>query len=285
MVNFADLDTSFLVPCKHCAELLQEGERFCPSCGKDQTVTDDAGVARSDVEPERGTSAGSEALAPTAVEYALMPRQQTQAAFGHPVPTSAANEEVHSEGGVVRPGAFRQKEVPAGGGPEPGAGSSVTRSRLLIGIAALLVVLLLLAVVHDHFYVDTQSEVGKLQEFRANVEQVQSALSRGDLGAAQRVLSTLGADRANDPGVQQLRQELARRMQEQAGKQEQPGDAALKASRALGLGEPAAPPAQAPLPPQAPKVAMPAPPAIGVADPKRKECDEALAALALCPNR
>ena len=36
-----DPDTSFLVPCVHCDALLQEGELFCPSCGKDQRVAAD----------------------------------------------------------------------------------------------------------------------------------------------------------------------------------------------------------------------------------------------------
>ena len=40
MDKLADLDTSFLVPCVHCDALFQEGERFCPSCGKDQRFTD-----------------------------------------------------------------------------------------------------------------------------------------------------------------------------------------------------------------------------------------------------
>jgi hypothetical protein len=41
MVKLDDLDTSFLVPCKRCKELLQESERVCPFCGKDQTSGDE----------------------------------------------------------------------------------------------------------------------------------------------------------------------------------------------------------------------------------------------------
>jgi hypothetical protein len=151
----------------------------------------------------------------------------------------------------------------------------------VIGIVAALV-LLVLALVHD--YLDKQSEADKLRQFQANVEQVQSALSRGDLSAAKRVLDVLDAERADDPGVKELRQAFDRQAQEQAAKREHLEDATLKASQALGLGEPAAPPAPTPLPPEAPMVAIPAP-GIGVADPQVKECDEALAALALCSRR
>ncbi len=262
-MKYLDLDTAYLVPCKHCAELMQEWDLFCPFCGKDQTVTDGVGDARSDVangvpqhvaEPEHGTSGGGGgvALAPIAVESAVMPQEEAQEAIGHPFSTIAAKEEIISEVGLVRPGAFWQKEVLRGGGAEHGAGSSVARNRWQIAIAAALVVLLLLAVVHDHFYLNEQSEAGKLRESRADVEQVQSAPDRP--------------------------------VQEQAAKHEQPGDASLKAFKALGLAEPAAPPAEAPLPPVAPVVAPPAR-GIDVADPKEKECNEALAALALCAKK
>jgi RNA polymerase subunit RPABC4/transcription elongation factor Spt4 len=259
MVNQADLDSSLSVPCRHCAALLQKRERFCPFCGEDQFDSDGAVDARSAVEPERSTSAGG----------------------GNLVPTSAATEEANSEIGLARP-ALLQQEVLGGGGSGRRAGRSAIPNRWVIGIVAALV-LLVLALVHD-IYLDKQSEAGKLRQFKANVEQVQSALSRGDLSAAKRVLDVLDADHADDPGVKELRQAFDRRAQEQAAKREQLQDATLKASQALGLSEPAAPPAPTPLPPEAPMVAIPAP-AIGVADPKVKECDEALAALALCSKR
>lgn len=253
-MKYLDLDTAYLVPCKHCAEQMHEWDLFCPFCGKDQTATDGAADARSDVEPEYGISGagGGVALAPIAVESAVMPQPEAQEAIGHPFPTIAAKEEIISEVGLVRPSAYRHEEVLGGSGPEPGAGSSVTRSRWLIGIAAALLTLLLLAVVHDHFYLDQQSQAGKLREARGDVEQVQSVPDRP--------------------------------AQEQAANQEQPGDPSLKAFKALGLAEPAARPVQAPLPPVAPVAAPPAR-EIGVAEPKEKECNEALAALALCAKK
>jgi RNA polymerase subunit RPABC4/transcription elongation factor Spt4 len=259
MVNQADLDSSLSVPCRHCAALLQKRERFCPFCGEDQFDSDGAGDTRSAVEPERSTSAGG----------------------GNLVPTSAAKEEANSEIGLAHP-ALPQQEVLGGGGSGRRAGRYAIPNRWVIGIVAALV-LLVLALVHD-IYLDKQSEAGKLQQFKANVEQVQSALSRGDLSAAKRVLDVLDADHADNPGVKELWQAFNRRAQEQAAKREKPRDATLNASQALGLGEPAAPPAQAPLPPEAPMDAIPAP-GIGVADPKVEECDEALAALALCSKR
>jgi RNA polymerase subunit RPABC4/transcription elongation factor Spt4 len=259
MVNQADLDSSLSVPCRHCAALLQKRERFCPFCGEDQFDSDGAVDGRSAVEPERSTSAGG----------------------GNLVPTSAATEEANSEIGLARP-ALRQQEVLEGGGSGRRAGRYALPNRWVIGIVAALV-LLVLALVHDT-YLDKQSEADKLRQFQANVEQVQSALSRGDLSAAKRVLDVLDAERADDPGVKELRQAFDRQAQEQAAKREHLEDATLKASQALGLGEPAAPPAPTPLPPEAPMVAIPAP-GIGVADPQVKECDEALAALALCSRR
>lgn len=260
MVNLADLDSSLLVPCKHCAALLQKRERFCPFCGEDQFDSDGAVDARSAVEPERSTSAGG----------------------GNPVPTRAAKEEANSEMGLARPGAFWQQEVLGGGGPGHRAGSSAIPKRWVIGILAALV-LLVLALAHD-IYLDKQGEADKLRQFKANVEQVQSALSRGDLSAAERVLDALNAYHADDPGVKELWQAFDRQAQERAAKREQLREATMSASQALGLGEPAAPPAQAPLPPEAPMVAIPTP-GTGVADPEVKECHEALAALALCSKR
>lgn len=262
MVNQADLDSSLSVPCRHCAALLQKRERFCPFCGEDQFDLDGAVDARSAVGPERSTSAGG----------------------GNLVPTSAAKEEANSEIGLARP-ALRQQEVQGGGGSGRRAGRYAISNRWVIGIVAALV-LLVLALVHD-IYLDKQSEAGKLRQFNANLEQVQSALSRGDLSAAKRVLDVLDAGHADDPGMKELRQAFDRRAQEEAAKREQLEDATLKApqaSQALGLSEPAAPPAPTPVPPEAPMVSIPAP-GIGVADPKVKECDEALAALALCSKR
>ena len=47
MDKLADPDTCFLIPCAHCDALFQEGERFCPTCGKDQQFADSGGGHRA----------------------------------------------------------------------------------------------------------------------------------------------------------------------------------------------------------------------------------------------
>lgn len=286
MENLADLEKAYRVPCKHCAEPMQAWDLFCPSCGKDQTAAKAAEPARLRAEPERLASGAGEAVMPVAMQLAAMPQQEAWEPVAYPVATIAAKEEIDPEVGLVRPGAIWPHDAPAGGGPANVAGGrSTTRARVLIGIAAALLVLLGLALAHDHFYAtQQQADDGGLREFRANVEQLQGALNRGDLGAAEGVLDALEARHANDPAVQELRMAFDRRVQERADMREKLREATLKASRAMGPGEPAAAPAQAPVRPGAPVVALP-PSAIGVAEPKEKVCNETLAALALCANR
>ena len=290
MANLADLDKAYLVPCKHCAEPMHEWELFCPFCGKDQTATEAAG-AKWLADPEPGPDPyapgpAEEALAAMAVQSTAMPQQEAWVPIAHPNPTSAANEDVNAEVGLVRPGAIWQSEAPGGGGPEQAAGgNSSTRGRWLIGIGATLLVLLLLALVHDHFYVDKQAEAVRLREFKANVQQVQGALSQDDLSAAERVLDALNAEHATDPGVQKLREVFDRRVQEQVAKREALRAATPpKAPPVRGVAGAVAPTAQAPVAPEAPVAALPAP-EIGMAESKEKVCNEALAALALCAMR
>ncbi|MDM0001377.1 hypothetical protein QTI24_22415 [Variovorax sp. J22P240] len=193
--------------------------------------------------------------------------------------TRATNDETNPEIGQVRPGAVWQQEVAGGGrGSRNWASNSVVSLRLVIAIVATLAVLVI-ALMFDHFYLDNESDAGRQREFKANIARVQSALSRGDLAAAERVLDTLDVDHADDPGVLELRETFDQRILAQAARRDQLRNAAVKASNAIGLVESAAP--IAPAAKEAPKPAVPAP-AIGVADPKEKECNEALAALALC---
>ena len=249
MVNLADSDTVFLVPCKHCDELLPDGERFCPICGKDQSV------------------AAVEAHEPS----------------GRQVRARAAKEESGPRFDLVRADTSRQQVGPRSRAPRQLAERSADQNRWVIGIAAAVVVLLLIAVVHDNFFLDQQSEAGKGRNIRANVEQVQGALRRGDLTAAESVLDELDARHAGDAGVQALRQQLHKLGQEQEAKRDRLRDAAGKAPEASGASEPAARAAPAPLYPAPPVVAVPAAGAVS-ADPKEQQCNEALSALALCPK-
>lgn len=276
MENLADPHSTSPVTCRHCAALLQEGDRFCRFCGTDQAITAGTGKAKY---------SGAKALVPIEVDFSdtIQPDQES---IGNLVLTRATNDEVSSEIGLVRPGALWQKEVLGGRGPRHWAGSSLVPFRLVIAIAATLAVLVA-ALMFDHFYLDKESDAGRQRELKTNIAHVQSALSRGDLGVAERVLDELDIDHADDPAVLLLRETFDQRVQAQADRREQLQNAAGKASSALGMAESAAPvppvqpatPARLPLEP--PKAEAPAR-ANGVADPKEKECNEALAALALC---
>jgi len=290
MVNLADLDTVFLVPCKHCAQLMQETERFCPFCGKDQSAS-------------------------------------VQEPMDHALPKKASNDEVDFDLGLVHPSDYWQKEILEAGNEKRWTGNY----RLVIGIVAGLMALLVFALVHDDFYLGKQSEESKLKTFRANVEQVQRALSRGDLSAAERVLDALEADYAEAPSVQELREAFDRRVQEQTArqesarqeqaakeeqsarqeqaarqeqtakqeqsakqeqaakqeqtaKQEQRREPDVKASKAAEPGRPSSRSVQAPLVPASAPAVGPGP-EISATDSKEKECNEALRAMALCPTR
>uniref|UniRef100_UPI001BD55730 zinc ribbon domain-containing protein n=1 Tax=Variovorax sp. dw_954 TaxID=2720078 RepID=UPI001BD55730 len=215
MVNLADFsDTSFLEPCKHCGELLQERERFCPFCGTDRTGEEGARDPRFDVEVaiEHGTG---RALAPYEIDYPLMDPQDPHEVGSHPVPSTAIMEEVGSSVGFVRPGVPWRQGTPADEGRVDWADSPVTPNRLILGIGAALVALLGFAFAYDHFYLDKQRDAAKLREFKANVEAVRGALKEGDLVAAERKLDLMDVDYANNPTVQALQQALDRQLQEQ----------------------------------------------------------------------
>lgn len=238
-------DTSCFLPCKRCAEFLQEGDRFCRFCGEDQLEADGAGGAESAAGPARGTS--TRARSPFEMDFADTLQPDEEAAVGHLVPASAANEEANREIGPGWPNAFGQKGLLRG--------SSAKANPWAISILSL-GILLALALGHD-LYLDKR---------RANVEQMQGALIRGDLSAAGLELGALDQEKQQGP----------------AAKREPLRNTALEVSKALGLGESAAAYlAEAPLPPKEPMVAALAS-EIGVADPKEFECSAALAALALC---
>jgi hypothetical protein len=119
MANLADLDTSFLVPCRHCGDLLPEQDRICPHCGKDQTVA-----------PDKAGASEPPALASGATD-----------AFG-PLPLAA-------DAGA---GDFTR----AGLGARADDGGAARRRRKAIGVVALLAGVLLLGMAYDR-YVKQQS--------------------------------------------------------------------------------------------------------------------------------
>jgi hypothetical protein len=290
MVNLADFsDTSFLEPCKHCGELLQERERFCPFCGTDRLAQYASGgdAPEVELELERGVFGGSRALAAYTVDYPLVSQQDA--------PDGAIREEVGSGVGFVRPGTVAWQKEASPDGKVDWADSSLTPNRLVLGIAAALVAFFALALVYDHFYLDKQREADRQQAFQVNVAQVQDALGRGDLSAAERGIEVLDTEHPNDPGVQKLKEAFDRRVQEQdeATRRDPVRDAPADAPpgvpvRAEAVAPPApaaAPRADAPPVAAAAAAAVPAPQPAPVqpnAEPRPKECNEALAALSLC---
>ncbi|MDR6861345.1 hypothetical protein [Variovorax guangxiensis] len=154
----------------------------------------------------------------------------------------------------------------------------------MISIAAALVLFALVPVL-DHAHLGTRNETGELREFGTNLERVQSALGPGDLGVEERGLDLLDTRRAGEPGLQTFREALHRQVREQAQREQL---ATPEASKIIPLGAAAvsgvSPTSPLSLATPSSEIAMPAPEA-RVADPRKKECSEALAALALCPEK
>ncbi|MDM0109952.1 hypothetical protein QTH97_33935 [Variovorax sp. J22R24] len=270
-------DTSAFSPCKRCSELLQEGDRFCRFCGEDQSggnAADDASPALGPARGRRGTQR------PIEVDFADTLQPEEQGAAGVLVLTSAANEAVHPEMALDRVVVLGSKAPPRGGRAGHSAGRPFTAYRLVIGIVTLAV---LLAFAMD--YLDKQKEPGKRQDYRANADQTGGAPS-----GTKRTLDLVAADRRNDLGEQKSREASDRQVplreqEEQRGeaaKPDQRQDAALEVFKALGLGEPLASPAEAPISPATPVVIARPASEVGVANPIREACSEVLAALAVC---
>jgi len=168
MVTVASLDTSFLVPCKHCADLMQEGERFCPTCGKDQTaaVRVDAG----------------------------------QPAFGDPFGTTP-DTGFDTGLGLVRPDTLWRAEALRVAAPALSVERSDPSKRWLLGIAAALTALLMFALVHDAFFAEPQRVAGQppavpIRDVKGKLDQVQDALRGGDLRADERARAVVDAESA-----------------------------------------------------------------------------------------
>jgi hypothetical protein len=119
MVNLADQDTSFLVPCRHCGDLLPEQERICPHCGKDQTVA-----------PAKGGAGAAPFVSP--------------ASPGLPSDDDGATDPFAAARG---PNDF----TAAGLGPHAVDDGAARRRRKAIGIVALIAGVLLLGMAYDRY--------------------------------------------------------------------------------------------------------------------------------------
>ncbi|MGJ7581285.1 hypothetical protein ACSFA3_13965 [Variovorax sp. RHLX14] len=251
--KLADLDTSFLVPCVHCDALFQEGELFCPSCGKDQRVAANAADAPS------GTAQGVGWLGPRIA-------------------------------GPVQPDADLASRTPTSADGRSGSGARRPIGAIVGVLAALLLAALGLLLGVNH-YSAKRSEADRLQGFDAAVTQLRNALDRGDLAGAGRAFGLFDATQTSDPGVLALRESFDQRMRDEAERREQLSAAATSASRSLGFEQTAATPQtlqKAPEAPEAPASAAPsaepAPPASSSTSSSSAECKEALAAMSLCQS-
>lgn len=241
-----DPDTSFLVPCVHCDALFQEGELFCPSCGKDQRVAIDTADSSS-------VAQGVGWLGPRVADP-LKP--DADAAGRTPVPDDGRS----------------------------GSGTRRPVGAIVGALAALLLVVvgLLLGVNH---YGKKRIDAERLQGFDAAVTQLRNALDRGDLAGAGRAFGLFDTTQMSDPGVLALKENFDQRVREQASRREQLGAAATSASKSLGSEQAAVPPKAPQKAPEPAEASEPAARTTTPAPPAAAECKEALAAMSLCQPR
>jgi hypothetical protein len=235
IANPDELDPSFSVPCRRCAELLQQGNRFCPFCFEDQLAPVDAGDGGQAFKPTGDTRAGPESRSPDGFDFAdtLQPDAAEVIRIPHWMDATPGAE---SDAGMdlVRVEPLWLTEMPEGGKAHWAAHFASPR-RMALGIVAVL------------------------------------ALIAFAVLGLRPTLEALETDPPPDPGVQTLGDAFDPPAQDTPPVQPQPAPTARETFSALGLDGVAAPPPA--LPPEAsPAVA-------------KKECSEALAAMALCPGK
>lgn len=297
MSNLPDLDLVVSVPCRHCARLLHGHVRFCPYCGAEEEsfTSGDEPAASAAFEAERPVPEPAESPAPVAMEAAVMPRHEVPERMVLPDTLGAISEsrqDLDYKIARIVPAAFeRIEELPPSAITVPARTLAPQRGPILkyLAIGATLA-FCAFALVLGYVRFNQPNASDRSQALTAKLAQVQSALSRGDFTAAESELAALAAAYPDHAGVRALSGELDRRTREQSARREQLREAALKASKALGLGEPDHPPPASPsaqsladVPPAATTpVAAPSAPEKGVKSTKDNECNEALVALALC---
>lgn len=262
--------------------MLQEGNRFCPFCFEDQFATTDldidAGTA-SPIDPQVGIAAANEARIPVVIDFSDTVQPDADEVIQVPGPTGDAGHGTDPEIGLLRPDSVWHTEVLGEGRKEHWAARFATPQRLVIAIAAALVLIALVFMGIESVYFDDHNEAGRLRAFQADVQRARAALSGGDLNAAEQLLDELDVEHGNDPAVQTLREAFEQRLQAQAAAPEPLPDLPLKASRALRVDDSPAPP------PSPPPQSAPAPATGAPAAEDPPTCSETLAALALCQKK
>lgn len=183
MVTLADFsDTASLMTCKRCGQLLEERDRFCRFCGQDQLDSD----------PD------APAVMPALIDITQAP----------------------ANGGPAAPadGRWRlRKPRPIPGIDDPpmqrGPGGGVFPGRWAVLIAAVVLVVLAIALLHD-LYRSRQDESTRRAELGTALAQVEEALGRGDLTEVQLKLDILDALNPNDADIKAKREAFERRVQE-----------------------------------------------------------------------
>lgn len=87
MVSFSDLDTAFLKPCARCGELLQDHERFCRFCGKDQNLAVTPSEKLDALLSARPGSGSGHGLGPDAASLGPEPGEPAEDALARPIPS------------------------------------------------------------------------------------------------------------------------------------------------------------------------------------------------------
>jgi len=104
--------------------------------------------------------------------------------------------------------------------PERGPGGAVVPGRWAVSIAAVVLVVLAVALLHD-LYRSRQDESTRRAELTTALAQVEEALGRGDLSEVQLKLAILDAMNPNDADVKVKREAFERRVQELTAERDQ----------------------------------------------------------------
>ncbi|CAN5746891.1 hypothetical protein BH11PSE13_BH11PSE13_05250 [soil metagenome] len=274
IANQRELDPSFSVPCRQCAGLLQEWNRFCPFCLEDQFAPLDADAAAA-MEPNRNAAVPIDSATADGLEFADTVHPAAAEVFPFPVSMSRiAKATTDTEISVAQTSDYWQTEV-LGVGEKQHWAARLPASGVALGIAlaALLGAGAFFGLGYDAF--------GTRGAFKDDTARVQTALNRGDLNSATQLLGALESRHPDDPAVQSLRDALDLRIQERSATRSESPDAPANIASNSSASDDTAPIAHS-APDQPPAGAL----AQADSPPRapQNDCSVALAALALCPK-
>ena len=276
IANPRELDPSFSVPCKRCAGLLQEWNRFCPFCLEDQFPPVDVDAetdAAAATESARHISASSKENESTGLEFA----DTVHPGAAEVIPffgTAGKAPNANGNTGISRaqPSDYWQTEVLGVGGRTDWM-ARLSPKNLKAGIALALAVMAVAFLGSGQGYFDIRSDL------KVATERVQTALNRGDLRSAVQLLDAIETSHPDDPAVQSLRDALDLRIQERSTSRSELLDATSRMASNASVSDDSAPGA---LVTRDAPTTDPLEQATYPLRASQKECSVALAALALC---